>query len=134
LLAGAPRQFGLWDKENKGYRSAAGGFFAVFPGSALFGQKKRAEWVMGLELVETSRLWARRAAVLDPLWVEIVAPHLCRHRYGEAHWDEKQGAVYGKETVICGGLHVVEGRRVHYGRVDKKAAHEVFLREGILGG
>lgn len=134
LLAGAPKQFGLWDKENKAYRSAAGGFFAVFPGSGLFGQKKRAEWVMGLELVETSRLWARRAAVIDPLWVEVVAPHLCRSRYGEAHWDEKQGAVYGKETVICGGLHVVEGRRVHYGRVDRKAAHEVFLREGILGG
>ncbi|MEP4050587.1 MAG: ATP-dependent RNA helicase HrpA, partial [Luteolibacter sp.] len=134
LLAGAPRQFGLWDKENKAYRSAAGGFFAVFPGSHLFGQKKRAEWVMGLELVETSRLWARRAAVIQPEWVEVVAPHLCRSRYGEAHWDEGQGAVYGKETVICGGLHIVEGRRIHYGRVDKKAANEVFLREGILGG
>lgn len=134
LLAGAPRQFGLWDKENKAYRSAAGGFFAVFPGSFLFGQKKRAEWVMGLELVETTRLWARRVAVIEPEWVEVVAPHLCRSRYGEAHWDEKQGAVYGKETVICGGLHVVEGRRVHYGRVDKKAANEVFLREGILSG
>ena len=134
LLAGAPRQFGLWDKENKAYRSAAGGFFAVFPGSGLFSLKKRNEWVMGLEMVETSRLWARRVARIEPEWVEIVAPHLCRSRYGEAHWDEKQGAVYGKETVICGGLHVVEGRRVHYGRVDKKAAHEVFLREGILGG
>ena len=134
LLAGAPRQFGLWDKENKAYRSAAGGFFATFPGSHLFGQKKRPEWVMGLELVETSRLWARRVAVIEPEWVETVAPHLCRSRYGEAHWDEKQGAVYGKQTVICGGLHVVEGRRVHYGRVDKKAANEVFLREGILAG
>jgi ATP-dependent helicase HrpA len=134
LLAGAPRQFGLWDKENKAYRSAAGGFFAVFPGSCLFSLKKRNEWVMGLEMVETSRLWARRVARIEPEWVETVAPHLCRSRYGEAHWDEKQGAVYGKETVICGGLHVVEGRRVHYGRVDKKAAHEVFLREGILGG
>jgi ATP-dependent helicase HrpA len=134
LLAGAPRQFGLWDKENKAYRSAAGGFFAVFPGSCLFSLKKRNEWVMGLEMVETSRLWARRVARIEPEWVETVAPHLCRSRYGEAHWDEKQGAVYGKETVICGGLHVVEGRRVHYGRVDKKAAHEVFLREGLLGG
>ena len=134
LLAGSPRQFGLWDKENKAYRSAAGGFFAVFPGSGLFGLKKRHEWVMGLEMVETSRLWARRVARIEPEWVETVAPHLCRSRYGEAHWDEKQGAVYGKETVICGGLHVVEGRRVHYGRVDQKAAHEVFLREGILGG
>ncbi|MCE2959312.1 MAG: ATP-dependent RNA helicase HrpA [Akkermansiaceae bacterium] len=134
LLAGAPRQFGLWDKENKAYRSASGGFFAVFPGSGLFGLKKRNEWLMGLELVETTRLWARRVAMIEPEWVETVAPHLCRSRYGEAHWDEKQGAVYGNETVICGGLHVVEGRRVHYGRVDQKAAHEVFLREGILGG
>ncbi|WP_411826139.1 ATP-dependent RNA helicase HrpA [Luteolibacter sp. AS25] len=134
LLAGAPKAFGLWDKENKGYRSAGGGFFAIFPGSYLFGQKKRAEWVLGLEQVETSRLYARRAAVMEPAWVEVVAPHLCRSRYGEAYWDEKQGAVYGKESVVCGGLHVVEGRRVHYGRVDRKAAHEVFLREGILGG
>ncbi len=134
LLAGAPRQFGLWDKENRAYRSAAGGFFAIFPGSGLFGQKKRAEWVMGLELMETSKLWARRAAVIEPAWLEVVAPHLCRHLYGEAFWDSGQGAVYGKERVICGGLHVIEGRRVHYGRVDVKGASEVFLRDGLLGG
>ncbi|HSP42205.1 MAG TPA: ATP-dependent RNA helicase HrpA, partial [Luteolibacter sp.] len=134
LLSGAPRQFGLWDRENKAYRSAAGGFFAVFPGSGLFGIPKRHEWVLAMELVETTRLWARRVARIDPEWVEQVAPHLCRSRYGEAHWDEKQGAVYGKETVICGGLPVVAGRRVHYGRVDAKAAHSVFLREGLLGG
>ena len=134
LLAGVPRQFGLWDRENKSYRSASGGFFAVFPGSGLFGIPKRHEWIVAMELVETTRLWARRVARIDPEWVEQVAPHLCRSRYGEAHWDEKQGAVYGKETVICGGLPVVAGRRVHYGRVDAKAAHSVFLREGLLGG
>ncbi len=133
LLAGVPRQFGVWDRESKSYRSANGGFFAIFPGSGLFGQPKRPEWVMGMELVETSRLWARRVARIDPAWVEMVAPHLCKSRYGEAHWDENQGAVYGKETVICGGLHVVAGRRVHYGRVDPKAARGVFLREGIIG-
>jgi ATP-dependent helicase HrpA len=134
LLAGVPRQFGYWDKEAKAYRSAGGGFFAVFPGSGLFGAGKRWEWVMGMELVETSRLWARRVARIDPAWVEEVAPHLCRSRYGEAHWDEAQGAVYGKETVICGGLPVVTGRRVHYGRVDPKAARGIFLKEGLLGG
>jgi ATP-dependent helicase HrpA len=134
LLAGVPRQFGLWDRENKAYRSAGGGFFAVFPGSGLFGLSKRWEWVVAMELVETSRLWARRVARIDPEWVEQVAPHLCRSRYGEAHWDEGQGAVYGKETVICGGLPVVAGRRVHYGRVDARLAHSVFLREGLLGG
>jgi ATP-dependent helicase HrpA len=133
LLAGAPRQFGLWDRENKAYRSASGGFFAIFPGSGLF-NGKRWEWVLGMELVETSRLWARRVARIEPEWVEEVAPHLCRSRYGEAHWDEAQGAVYGKETVICGGLPVVAGRRVHYGRVDPKAAHGIFLQEGVVAG
>jgi len=62
LLAGVPRQFGLWDRENKAYRSATGGFFAIFPGSGLFGAGQRWEWVLGMELVETSRLWARRVA------------------------------------------------------------------------
>lgn len=134
LLAGVPRQFGLWDRESKTYRAANGGFFSIFPGSGLFGLSKRFEWVMGMELVETSRLWARRVARIDPQWVEQVAPHLCKSRYGEAYWDENQGAVYGKETVICGGLPVVSGRRIHYGRVDAKAARNVFLREGVVGG
>ncbi len=133
LLSGVPRQFGLWDRESKSYRSANGGFFAVFPGSGLFGISKRHEWVMAMELVETTRLWARRVARIDPEWVEQVAPHLCKSKYGEAHWDEGQGAVYGKETVICGGLPVVAGRRIHYGRVDPKAARNVFLREGVIG-
>lgn len=134
LLAGAPRRFGVWDAENKAYRSAAGGFFAVFPGSGLAGLPKRHEWVMGMELVETSRLYARRVARIDPRWIEEVAPHLCRVKYGEAYWDEAQGAVYGKETVICGGLILVPGRRVHYGRVDSEVAREIFLREGVLAG
>ena len=133
LLAGVPRQFGVWDRESKSYRSANGGFFAVFPGSGLFSLPKRFEWVMGMELVETSRLWARRVARIDPEWVEQVAPHLCKSKYGDAHWDENQGAVYGKEAVICGGLPVVTGRRIHYGRVDPKAARGIFLREGIIG-
>ena len=89
---------------------------------------------MGMELVETSRLWARRVARIDPEWVEQVAPHLCRSRFGEAHWDEAQGAVYGKQTVICGGLPIIAGRRVHYGRVDPKASRQIFLREGLLAG
>ena len=133
LLSGVPRQFGLWDRESKSYRAANGGFFAVFPGSGLFGIPKRYEWVMAMELVETTRLWARRVAKIEPEWVEQVAPHLCKSKYGEAHWDENQGAVYGKETVICGGLPVIAGRRIHYGRVDAKAARNIFLREGIIG-
>ena len=133
LLAGVPRQFGLWDREEKAYRSASGGFFAVFPGSGLFGGK-RWEWVMAMELVETTRLWARRLARIDPEWVEQVAPHLCRSRYSDGHWEEGQGAVYAKETVICGGLPVVSGRRVHFGRIDPAGARRIFIREGLMQG
>ncbi|MCU0797594.1 MAG: ATP-dependent RNA helicase HrpA [Akkermansiaceae bacterium] len=133
LLAGVPRQFGLWDREEKAYRSAAGGHFAVFPGSGLFGGK-RWEWVMAMELVETSRLYARRLARIDSEWVEQVAPHLCQKRHSDGHWDEGQGAVYAKETVVCGGLPVVSGRRVHFGRIDPKGARRIFIREGLMQG
>ena len=80
--------------------------FAVFPGSGLFG-KKRATWVLGFELVETSRLWARKVAEIDPKWVEEVVPHLCRSRYHSPYWNEQQGAVYGKEEVMLGGLTIM---------------------------
>jgi ATP-dependent helicase HrpA len=134
VLAGVPRQFGLWNKESRAYRAAGGGEFAVFPGSGVFNAKKRPEWVLGFEIVETSRLWARRAASIDPAWVELVAPHLCRHRYGHAAWDAVQGAVYAKETVICGGLPIITNRAVHLGRIDPAAAREIFIRDGLLGG
>jgi ATP-dependent helicase HrpA len=133
LLAGVPRQFGLWDREEREYRSAAGYRFAIFPGSGLFGEK-RPEWAMAFELVDTTRLWARRMAKIDPAWVEQVAPHLCRRRVGEGHWDEQQGAVYAKETILCGGLPVVRDRRVHLGRFDPEAARRIFLLDGLLGG
>lgn len=133
LLAGVPRQFGLWDREERAYRSASGGHFAVFPGSGLFGGKKW-DWVMAMELVDTTRLWARRVARIDPAWVEKVAPHLCTSRYGEGYWDEQQGAVYAKETVTCGGLPIVAGRRVHYGRIDPAGARRIFVAEGLMQG
>ncbi|MFM2221418.1 MAG: ATP-dependent helicase HrpA [Verrucomicrobiota bacterium] len=133
LLAGVPRQFALWDVQEKIYRSAGGGAFAVFPGSGLFAGK-RFDWVLGMEIVETTRLWARRLARIDPAWVEKVASHLCTYRYSHGYWDDKQGAVYAKETVLCGGLVVVKDRPVHWGRIDPAAAREVFIREGLLGG
>ena len=133
LLSGVPRQFGCWDMQEKSYRSGAGGGFAIFPGSALFGGKRH-DWVLGMEIVETSRLWARRLARIDPAWIEQVAAHLCTRRYSHGYWDEKQGAAYAKETVLCGGLVVVKDRPVHLGRVDPAAAREVFIRDGLLGG
>ena len=132
ILAGMPRQIGIWDKEKRSYHGTANRHFAVFPGSGLFG-KKRPEWVLGFDLVETSRLWARKVAAICPEWVEEVAPQLCRSRYHSPAWDEQQGAVYGIETVQCSGLTLIPERRVHFGRVDPKSAHEVFIREALLG-
>ena len=133
ILAGIPRQIGVWDKEKKTYHGVSNRQFAVFPGSGLFKQK-RALWVLGFELVETSRLWARKLAEIDPKWVEEVVPHLCRSRYHSPYWNEQQGAVYGIEDVLLGGLSVVEGRRVFFGRVNPKAAFEVFVREALVEG
>jgi ATP-dependent helicase HrpA len=108
-------------------------FLRFSRGSGLFALPKRFEWVMAMELVETSRLWARRVARIDPAWVEHVAPHLCKSKYGEAHWDEAQGAVYGKENRHLrrpfrrrGAVHPLRS-------VDPKAARSIFLREGIIG-
>ncbi len=133
IMAGVPMQFGFWDKEKRAYRSTAGREFSIFPGSGLFGNKKP-EWILGFELVETTKLWARKVSSIDASWVEEIVPHLCRHRYHSPYWDEHQGAVYGKETVLCGGVTIVDGRKVFYGRVSAEDAHEVFVREAILGG
>ncbi|NIP92324.1 MAG: ATP-dependent RNA helicase HrpA, partial [Akkermansiaceae bacterium] len=132
ILAGMPRQIGIWEKEKRFYRGTGNRNFAIFPGSGLFG-KKRPPWVLGFDLVETTRLWARKVAAIDPGWVEEVAPQLCRSRFHSPYWEEQQGAVYGIETVGCGGLTLIPQRRVHFGRVDPKAAHEVFIREAVLG-
>ena len=134
ILAGVPRQFGLWDADNREYRGAGGRSFGIFPGSGLFRRKKRSEWVMGVELVDTTRLWMRRASILEPGWVERVAPHLCESHYSGARWDREQGAVYAVERVVCGGLRIIDNRRVHYGRINPAHAREIMIREGLLGG
>lgn len=133
VLTGIPRQIGVWDKEKRVYHGVSNRQFAVFPGSGLF-KNKRALWVLGFELVETSRLWARKVAEIDPKWVEEVVPHLCRSKFHSPYWNGQQGAVYGTEDVVLGGLTVVEGRRVYFGRVNPKAAFEVFVREALVEG
>ncbi len=87
---------------------------------------------MGVELVDTTRLWMRRASILEPEWVERVAPHLCESHYSGARWDREQGAVYAVERVVCGGLRIIDNRRVHYGRINPAHAREIMIREGLL--
>ena len=132
LLVGMPRQVGKHDKETRAYKGVSAKEFAIFPGSGMFGQKKP-EWVLAYDMVDTSRLWARRVAQIDPVWLEKVVPHLCRYRYHSAKWDRKQGAVYAKEIVMFGPLAIVDERPVHYGRIDPKASWEIFIKEGLLG-
>lgn len=132
LLAGAPLQFGVWKPEDKVYRGAGGRDFSIFPGSGLFKRNKRAEWIFGSELVETSRLFMRRCAILDPTWLEIVAPQLCSCHAYDATWDKAAGVVYAKERVTCGGLTVIDGRRISYARYNLPAARDIMIREGIL--
>ncbi len=132
LLAGAPLQIGFWRPEEKVYRGAGGRDFAIFPGSGLFKRKKRPEWIMGAELVETSRLWMRRTAVLDPAWVEQIAPQLCAHHAYDAAWDKSAGVVYAKERVTCGGLTIIDSRRISYARCNPAGARDIMIRDGIL--
>lgn len=134
LLAGVPLQFGLWRPEDKAYRGTGGRDFALFPGSGLFRRPKRPDWVFGTELVETQRLWLRRAALLDPAWVEQVAPQLCAHHAYDATWNEDAGVVYAKERVTCGGLTIIDGRRISYARFNPVAARSILIREGLMEG
>lgn len=132
LLAGAPLQIGFWRADEKVYRGAGGRDFSIFPGSGLFRRRKRPDWLMGAELVETSRLFMRRCAVLDPLWVEQIAPQLCAHHAYDAAWDKAAGVVYAKERVTCGGLTIIDGRRVSYARYNPAAARDIMIRDGIM--
>lgn len=132
LLAGSPLQIGFWRADEKVYRGAGGRDFSIFPGSGLFRRNKRAEWLMGAELVETSRLFMRRCALLNPEWLEQVAPQLCAHHAYDAAWDKAAGVVYAKERVTCGGLTVIDGRRVSYARYNPAAARDIMIRDGIM--
>ena len=132
ILAGAPLQFGFWRADEKVYRGAGGRDFSIFPGSGMFRRQKRAEWIFGTELVETSRLFMRRCAVLNPEWVEQVAPQLCAHHAYDAAWDRAAGQVFAKERVTCGGLTIIDGRRISYARINVAAARGIMIQDGIM--
>ena len=114
---------------------ARGARFAIFPGSALF--KKPPRWVMAAELVETSRLWARIVARIEPEWAEPLAEHLVKRTYSEPHWEKKQGAVMAYEKVTLYGVPIVAARKVNYGRIDPElspgAVHPARAGRGRLG-
>ncbi|MEV0897410.1 ATP-dependent RNA helicase HrpA [Actinoplanes sp. NPDC049802] len=132
LLAGLLSHIGMKDQEKREYIGARGAKFAVFPGSALF--KRQPRWVMSAELVETSRLWGRVNARIEPEWAEKLAPHLVKRSYSEPHWDRRMGAVMAFEKVTLYGLPIVPRRRVGYGRVDPVVSRELFIRHALVEG
>jgi ATP-dependent helicase HrpA len=132
LLAGLLSHVGLKDPTGREYLGARGARFAVFPGSAL--AKKPPRWVMAAELVETSRLWARINARVEPEWVEELAGHLVKRSYSEPHWERKQAAVMAYEKVTLFGIPIVVSRKVNYGRIDPALSRELFLRHALVEG
>jgi len=132
ILAGIPRQVGLYDTEKRAYKGAQAREFSIFPGSGLFNRKKKPVWLLAFELVDTTRLWSRRNAIMKPEWVEEIAPHLCRSRYHSAYWNKQQGAVYAKEIVTSGSLTIIDNRSVHFGAISPERSKEVFIREALL--
>ncbi|MGW4948404.1 ATP-dependent RNA helicase HrpA [Actinoplanes sp. NPDC004185] len=132
LLAGLLSHIGLKDTDKREYLGARGAKFAIFPGSALF--KKQPRWVMSAELVETSRLWGRVNARIEPEWAEKLAPHLVKRSYSEPHWEKKLGAVMAYEKVTLYGLPIVPRRKVGYARVDPALCRELFIRHALVEG
>ncbi|MEV6938800.1 ATP-dependent RNA helicase HrpA, partial [Streptomyces sp. NPDC051132] len=135
LLAGLLSHIGMKDVKdgNKNeYLGARSAKFAVFPGSALF--RKQPKFLMSAELVETSRLWARVNARIEPEWVEPLAGHLLKRTYSEPHWEKDQAAVMAYEKVTLYGVPIVAQRKVNYGRIDPETSRELFIRNALVEG
>ncbi|MFE1944453.1 ATP-dependent RNA helicase HrpA [Streptomyces massasporeus] len=143
LLAGLLSHIGMKDVKDAGgeggrstakneYLGARNAKFAIFPGSALF--KKPPRFVMSAELVETSRLWARVNAKIEPEWVEPLAAHLLKRTYSEPHWEKDQAAVMAYEKVTLYGVPIVAQRKVNYGRIDPEISRELFIRNALVEG
>jgi len=145
LLAGLLSQIGMKTEPTRPAASAPSGRrpraeylgarnarFAIFPGSSLV--RKTPDWIVAAELVETSRLWARTVARIEPEWIEPLARHLVRRSYSEPHWERKRGSAVALEKVTLYGVPIVTDRKVGYGRIDPAGARELFIRHALVAG
>ncbi|WP_028478649.1 ATP-dependent RNA helicase HrpA [Nocardia sp. CNY236] len=132
LLAGMLSHIGVREAESREFLGARGAKFMVFPGSAL--AKKPPRWVMAAELVETSRLWGRIAAKIEPEWAEQLATDLVKRSYSEPHWSAKRGAARAYERVTLYGIPLVTGRLVGLDRIDPELSRELFIRHALVQG
>lgn len=132
LLSGLLSHIGMREADSREFFGARGAKFMVFPGSAL--AKKPPQFVMAAELVETSRLWARTVAKIEPAWAERLAGDLVKRTYSEPHWSTRQGAVLAYERVTLFGVPLAAKRRVNYGAIDRETARELFIRHALVQG
>ncbi|HLR94055.1 MAG TPA: ATP-dependent RNA helicase HrpA, partial [Jiangellaceae bacterium] len=132
VLSGLLSHIGLRDERRRDYQGARGARFSIFPGSGLF--RKQPTWVMAAELVETSKLWGRICARIEPEWVEPLATHLVKRSYSEPTWSKKRASVVATERVTLYGVPIVAGRRVPYGRIDPDVSREMFIRHALVEG
>jgi ATP-dependent helicase HrpA len=132
LLAGLLSQLGIRDQAKHDYQGARQVRFVLFPGSAL--AKKQPAAVMSAELVETSRLFARMNAAIDPAWAEPIAGDLVKRSYGEPHWEKRQGSAVAIERATLYGVPIIVNRRVQFARIDPAWARELFIRHALVDG
>jgi ATP-dependent helicase HrpA len=132
LLAGLLSHVGVRDEVKREYLGARGARFGISPGSTLF--RRRPEFVMAAELVETSRLWARTVATIEPEWAEEAGSHVVARTLSEPRWSRSAGAAVATERVTLYGVPLVTDRTVQYARTDPEVAREIFIRSALVEG
>ncbi|MFJ5190247.1 ATP-dependent RNA helicase HrpA [Pseudomonas fulva] len=131
VLSGLLSQIGH-KTEDGDYQGARQRRFWVHPSSGI--GRKRPQWVMAAELVETTKLYARVVARIEPDWIEPLAGHLIKKNHFEPHWEKKRGQVVAYEQITLYGLILVGRRPVHFGPIDPATSRELFIREALVGG
>jgi ATP-dependent helicase HrpA len=132
LLAGLLGNIGFKDGDSDSYAGARGIRFHIAPGSCL--KKTRPKWVIAAELVDTTKLYARCVAKIEPDWIEPLARGLTHSAYSDPRWDRKMGMVNAWERVSLYGLTIIPKRRVHYGPINPQESREIFIREALANG
>ena len=142
ILAGLLGHIGVRDSRNT-YKASGDRLVTLFPGSHVYERPVRRQatppttktsqpaWIMAGEIVQTSQLFARTVARIDPRWIERIAPQLCEHRFSDPRWEEKSGRILVTERVLVHGLEIRRGQ-VDYGRVNPVAATEMFIRSALM--
>ena len=132
ILPGLLSRVGMWHTEQRVYMGARQTRFQLHPSSGL--AKKQPPWVVAAELVETSKLFARVVAKIDPTWLEAAGGPLCKRSHGDPHWAERPAEVRARESVTLYGLPIVRDRSVHYGPIDPAASRRLFILHALVRG